>query len=382
MARPGAPSLRMRDRYQRLTHRRTDVVAAVGALLVANVLALVPADPALRAVGVLLMAAAIPGALVLAQILPRDERTEPAERVVLAVGLGLALMLVGVLLLHYMPGRIPRSAVLILYNVLSLAAWVWRLAAPRGPSPGGPVGAHRVRLWPLSGITWAILGIVLLAAALRLTNLSYAEFQGDEVAVLHKAAAAIQGRDDALFFHKKGPAEILTVLAVYAGSGTINELAARLPFAMMSLAFIGVVYALARRLWSAGAGVWAALFVAINGFFLAFARIVQYQSSVLLFSGLALLTAERYRASRRQVDLWLTALFCVLGLWSHTDAAFGAIAAAVVILRALVVPGARPRGRAPAAGGTGRAWRGALLPARMEDGPALQHDRHDPRRSQ
>ncbi|MEA3407908.1 MAG: hypothetical protein U9R48_07505 [Chloroflexota bacterium] len=51
--------------------------------------------------------------------------------------------------------------------------------------------------------------MIVIAAFFRFFNLSYAEFQGDEVAVLHKAAACIQGRQDALFLHKKGPAEIL-----------------------------------------------------------------------------------------------------------------------------------------------------------------------------
>ncbi|MFQ5421193.1 MAG: hypothetical protein ACE5EY_12625, partial [Anaerolineae bacterium] len=53
---------------------------------------------------------------------------------------------------------------------------------------------------------------------------------------------------------------------------------------------------------------------------IAFARIVQYQSFVLLWGLLALLHAGRYREEGKAVDLGLTAVFLAGGLLSHYDA--------------------------------------------------------------
>jgi hypothetical protein len=69
---------------------------------------------------------------------------------------------------------------------------------------------------------WEIVTLLLilaLAAALRLTNLGYAEFHGDEARAILRAAAVVQGYDDVLFLHKKGPAEILLPTAIFAALG-------------------------------------------------------------------------------------------------------------------------------------------------------------------
>ena len=51
--------------------------------------------------------------------------------------------------------------------------------------------------------------VVLLAASLRLPGLGYAEFQGDETEVILRATGVVQDLPDALFYHGKGPGEIV-----------------------------------------------------------------------------------------------------------------------------------------------------------------------------
>ena len=125
-----------------------------------------------------------------------------------------------------------------------------------------------------------LIGLLVLAAAFRVLWLGYSEFQGDEAIVMLKAAAAVQGRRDVLFLHKKGPAEILIPTALLALAGRLPEAWARLPFALTGLGGLAVLYLLGREMASERTGLWATPLMALNGYLVAFSRIVQYQSLV------------------------------------------------------------------------------------------------------
>ena len=51
--------------------------------------------------------------------------------------------------------------------------------------------------------------LIIVAAPVRLIDLGFSEYQGDEASILHRAAAIVQGVDSALLSHRKGPGEIL-----------------------------------------------------------------------------------------------------------------------------------------------------------------------------
>ena len=280
-----------------------------------------------QSLGALVLAGALPGTLLPRSLYAEDDSLDPVERALLTLGLGYVCLLCGMLFLHYLPGPLTRKLVVAAYDVLVVALLLLRVRS--GPGP------RRASLPP--GTALAILVLILIAGASRLPNLGYSEFQGDEVAVLHVAAASIQGRDDALFLHKKGPAEILVPTLTYAVSRRINEAVARFPFALASLAGVVGVYALGKRLSSHRGGWWAALLVALNGFLVAFGRIVQYQSLVLLFSVLGLLCALRFSQEFRRRDLWLSAVFLAAGMLAHSDTVFAAMSAGFIILRAVWV---------------------------------------------
>ena len=137
----------------------------------------------------------------------------------------------------------------------------------------------------------------------RLPGLGYHEFHADEVVLLRQAERAVEGQDDALAEHTKGPGEIAVALTVFRALNTASETTHRLPFALMSVGSVLAVAWLGMRMFCghstcgglsggaslSGAGVWAGVLLAANGFALGLSRIAQYQPAVLLFSVLAVL---------------------------------------------------------------------------------------------
>jgi hypothetical protein len=98
---------------------------------------------------------------------------------------------------------------------------------PRVPGlPGWPGGEGQLR--QRLSRAWPVLLVLAVAAPLRLLDLGWSEFQGDEARVVLRAMAALQGADGALAAHRKVPGEILLAY-LFAGSlGQIVEQVARL----------------------------------------------------------------------------------------------------------------------------------------------------------
>jgi hypothetical protein len=257
----------------------------------------------------------LPGYILTLFLFPKTDPPHLLERVVFALGIGYAVLVLGGLAIHFLPGAITPHLVLLVYDALIL---VFTLCLIQRKSPIG-----QRSLLPKS-VIWQVILIVVLASFFRLTFLGYSEFQDDEAKVVLKAVGAIQGRDDVLFLHKKGPAEILVPTMFYSLMGQINEFAARLPFALANLLGIIVVFLIGREMFNDSVGLVAALLLSINGYFVAFSRIVQYQSIVFLMTALSILCY--YRFYRRQTNVRsyqvLGTLFLGVGLLAHYDAIF------------------------------------------------------------
>jgi 4-amino-4-deoxy-L-arabinose transferase-like glycosyltransferase len=310
-----------------LTAQRKKLLSAIALALLAQILLFIPFPewlfPAWIHTGALLLwATFVPGHL-LVEIVGRDFGA-PATRmewIVYAVGGGFASLLALLLLLSYLPGpllpwHLHLGVDLLLLGLL-IAAW---------PIAGEePLPTLSLPKWEML----ALVAILLLAALLRLPNLGYADFHGDEARAVLRAAAVIQGYDDVLFLHKKGPAEILIPTAIFAALGNLTETTARLPFAAANLTAIAAIYWLGRRLLGPVAGIAATLLLATDGFYTGFSRVVQYQSLVILMSALVLLVLVRLWQEPRAVwrGLLLAAIFLAAGLWAHYEAALVAIPA-------------------------------------------------------
>jgi 4-amino-4-deoxy-L-arabinose transferase-like glycosyltransferase len=306
---------------------RRQIALLVVTLVLGTVILLVPA-PSVRYGAAFLLLWILPGvawiSLLPLAALDRVER--------LAVGLGFSFVISPAitLLVAYLPGPVDRVTLLaaILVSVglpLGLSALLSGLsgrsadAEPREMPRLRAILSAQHPLWR-DGRAW-LLAAVLIAASLRVVNLGYSEFQGDEGAVLVRAAQALEGDEGAVFQHRKGPAELAVVMATWRLTGTTNEWMARLPFAWAGVLGVVAVFLIGRRFGRPHAGGIAACLLAIEGFFVGFGRIVQYQSLVFALSTLGLLCLLAYWERGRGMLITVAAALFAGGALAHYDAA-------------------------------------------------------------
>ncbi len=303
----------------------------MAAAVAAHLLILLPLNMIVQAAAMLLLAGLLPGLLLVEAVVGRSAAPPgPWERTLYAVAAGFGVIVVTMLGLSYLPGTLSRWQTLVAFDtvLVVLLAIVWLRA--KTPAPAAPAE------WTGMETKWLLAGalvLLILGGTLRFTNLGYTNFQGDEARAALRAAAVIQGYDDVLMLHKKGPTEILLPTAIYSATGVLNEATARLPFALAGVVALFAVWLLGWRIFSPLAGWLAALFVALDGYFIGFARIVQYQSIVLLMSICALLVLVRLVQQPRALAAWLSmaALFIATGVLSHYEGVLVAIPAAYLL---------------------------------------------------
>ena len=295
------------------------------ALALCDLLLLLPASDGLQSWAALGLAALLPGAL-LAELLLGNRVDTPSlgERLVYSVGLGYGVLVLTLLGLSYLPGGLTFVQVALTFHTLILLLLV--LIGVR-PQPVTPVSASPpFQSWQWSNL--ALLALLAGAAFLRFTNLGYSELHGDEAAVALRAVDVLQGWERALFVHKKGPGEILPAVALYALTGRLTEFAAHLPFALASWTGVLATYLLARHWFGPVAGWWAAAMVMVDGYLMAFGRMLQYQSLIFLLvvsTVLALQHAVDRRANGRY--FLVAALLLATGLLAHYEAVIAVVPA-------------------------------------------------------
>lgn len=310
-------------------------VITLAALGLCDLLLLTPAPHLLQSWAALGLAALLPGAL-LGQVLlgqnteVREWAGAPWARLLYSIGLGYGLLVLTLLGLSYLPGglRFAQVALTLHGLILLLLAVIWLRTRQSVLQPFA---------WPafrLNGRTLALVALLLGAAYLRFTHLGYSELHGDEALVALRAVDVIQGWERALFIHKKGPGEILLGTAMYVLTGRLTELAAHLPFALASWAGVFAVYLLGRRWFGPVAGWWAAAMVAVDGYLMAFGRMLQYQSIIFLLVVLTVLAMqqalERGRTSARY--LLVAAFLLATGLLAHYEAIIAVVPAGWLLL--------------------------------------------------
>ncbi len=284
-------------------------------LCIAFLLILIPTNLWLRTAGAFVLTCLLPGFLLGEILFGDDVALDVVERLGIYMGQGYVAMVLGTLLLHYIPGSLPPKSILGFYGLLTVVLLLFRT----GQEPGAP--------WHLSlssKATICLVILLLLAGFFRFTHLGYSEFQGDEGRALLRAAEILQGNDEVLFLHKKGPVEILVPAALYASLRRITEAAARFPFTMANLAGVVALFALGRRLFNVHVGLLAMALVTIDGFCIGFSRIVQYQSIVLLMTLLTLFCTYRWYQTEGQRSSYLlaAAAFAGIALLAHYEGFF------------------------------------------------------------
>ncbi|MCL4297628.1 MAG: glycosyltransferase family 39 protein [Anaerolineae bacterium] len=277
-------------------------------LLAANSLIFSPIPPILRYFAALILLAFLPGWVWLNVFHPQEQapkQSEPenlplpgeykvsplldiAERLTLAAGLSLALTIFGAMFAVYLPGPLDLPRLLLIIDALILIGLVilWWQLHHSVPPPPSPSPSWRPRL--LASSLLLLTALLFLAAFLRLPRLGYAEFHEDEVEALMLGVRLLQGEDYALFLHRKGPAQMLIPLAVWLLTGQITEAMARFPFALSSILSVATLFFIGRRWFNWQAGAIAALLWTVNGYSIAFGRMVQYQALIFFWGPLAL----------------------------------------------------------------------------------------------
>jgi 4-amino-4-deoxy-L-arabinose transferase-like glycosyltransferase len=181
------------------------------------------------------------------------------------------------------------------------------------------------------------LFLVAVSLVLRLAELGYSNFQGDELNALCRYTdfKSLLQFLAYLLGQQKGPVQyVLTCAYGFFDPTFSSELAVRLPFAIANLAALGGFFLLGSRLFDIQTAIYASFLFAVNGIFIAFARIVQYQSFVILGGVAALLSLalalenERWRVA----GLYLSFLLAAMALLAHFDAVFFLPPMAVLIL--------------------------------------------------
>jgi hypothetical protein len=237
------------------------------------------------------------------------------ERLILAVGLSFALTVLVSLVLVYIQGSLTTSTLAL---TLGFAALVLLAIHLCGIAPSQPIPRLHLHVHVYNWI--AVGACVIVAAFLTVTNLGYTDHWGDEMNGLLRALAVVGGHREVLFEHTKGPAEILVPAAFGLLARNWDAFTVRLPFALAHIAGTVALYVLARSMFDRNVAWLAALLIAINGLYVAFGRIVQYQSIVFLVTTLALWLAVYFY---RHGGIWpivMAAFLGSVGLLAHYDA--------------------------------------------------------------
>ncbi len=177
----------------------------------------------------------------------------------------------------------------------------------------------------LAALQLGLLGATALG--LRLIGLGYSDFQGDEISALCVPSGFKSLAHFLVFLlgQRKGPVQYLVTCATdLIDPAFSSQLLARLPFAAASLLAVVCFFVLAWRLFDFTTGVYAALLLATHGLFVAFGRIVQYQSLVVLgvTASLMAMTLALKAPRWRVAGLYLAFTAAAAGILAHFDAVF------------------------------------------------------------
>lgn len=169
-----------------------------------------------------------------------------------------------------------------------------------------------------------LLLLIVGSLWLRLVNLGYSEYQGDEIKALFRPAEG-QSLVDFLLIQRKGPTQfIVTYLLGFLDPSFQNQFLIRLPFAIASVLAALFFYYFVKIHFGKKIAIYATFFFSFNGIIVAFSRITQYQSFVILFDILALyfISLALMKSGWRMTGLYLGMMFWALSMLSHYDGIF------------------------------------------------------------
>ena len=172
----------------------------------------------------------------------------------------------------------------------------------------------------IGGLEWAFLGIVVVAAAMRLWELNGRAMHYDEAIHLHFAWKLANGVGFAHSPWMHGPLQIELVAALLRFVAD-TDFIARLPYALFGVVLSGLPYFLRDRVGDKGA-VCAAVILTMSPSLLYFSRFGRNDILMAVWATLLLILFWRYIAARRNRYLYGTALILALMLATKETAYF------------------------------------------------------------
>lgn len=175
-----------------------------------------------------------------------------------------------------------------------------------------------------------LIFIFLFGAWVRISNVGYSDYQGDEI----KAFFNPSSDGDYLNFlldQRKGPNQfIVTGLIKDITDNYQNYFLTRLPFAIAGVFSIFIFFGIVKNYFGLNVAIWSSIFFTTNGFLIAFSRIVQYQSFVILFGLLGIYLYQKFLSSKRYGFLYLSGISYAVSILFHYDGVFFALPVLVI----------------------------------------------------
>lgn len=167
--------------------------------------------------------------------------------------------------------------------------------------------------------TYIFLLIIVFSVYVRAEGIGYSGFQGDEVATIDFLYQASNGIWQYLLDQKKGPIQFVINIINASIFGYHNEFQIRLPYLFFGVGAIYSFYLLSKRIFDKNIALLTALLMSINGLFIAFARITQYQSLMYFVIPFGMvLFIDAYKSNSNKKYMWsgFVMSFCLL---THYD---------------------------------------------------------------
>ncbi len=191
--------------------------------------------------------------------------------------------------------------------------------------------SESVRKWGFAGAIRQNFVLALLAGFLvfttlwlRLVNLGYSDYQGDEIRAMWRPESG-QSALSFLYAQGRGPAQyLLAYLVKVIDPAYASQLLTRLPYTLAGILAVFIFYKLARLHFGRKIAIFATFFLATNGVLIGLMRIVQYQPLVLLFAILALyfFSLALFDETWQRMGIYAGMLSGSLALYCHSDGAF------------------------------------------------------------
>lgn len=164
---------------------------------------------------------------------------------------------------------------------------------------------------------------VFVLGFLRFNNLGYSQFIPDETTVMSAVKHGESLLDpEFLFAQNKGPLQfIVAELVSLLGFSVYDEFSYRVPFALLNIGSLVILYFLIKKLTGSVLGATFGVFLfGVNGFTVAFGRLVQYQSLNIFFSILSLYFIYTYTQTNKSRYFLLSTTAFILSMLAHWDA--------------------------------------------------------------